>query len=69
MYGSAVGIGGVDKDSSQHHGYGTQLLKRAEEIARNAGKNKMIVISGVGVRAYYKKFGYKLEGPYVSKSL
>ena len=29
----------------------------------------MAVISGVGTRDYYRKLGYKLDGPYMSKSL
>ena len=27
------------------------------------------VISGVGVREYYRKLGYEREGPYMTKSL
>jgi len=27
------------------------------------------VISGVGTRHYYRKLGYELDGPYMSKSL
>ncbi len=54
----------------QHRGWGGKLLKKAEEIAREHGKNKMVVISGVGVRAYYQdKHGYHHEGPYMVKEL
>lgn len=54
----------------QHRGWGTKLLKKAEEIARSDKKKKMVVISGVGVRAYYiDKHGYEHDGPYVSKQL
>ena len=42
---------------------------KAEEIALSHDKNKMIVISGVGVRKYYEKFGYERDGPYMSKIL
>ena len=45
------------------------LLKKAEEIAKECGKNKMVVISGVGVRDYYRKLGYKLEGVYMVKKM
>ena len=34
-----------------------------------SGSSKMAVISGVGTRDYYRKLGYKLDGPYMSKSL
>jgi len=54
----------------QHRGWGKKLLKKAEEIAQKDNKKKMVVISGVGVRAYYiDKHGYKHDGPYVSKEL
>ncbi|CAN0346263.1 unnamed protein product, partial [Hapterophycus canaliculatus] len=49
-----VGEGG----ETQHQGLGTQLLARAEKIARQHGYCKMAVISGVGVRQYYERFGY-----------
>lgn len=69
VYGSAVALGTGDDDSSQHKGFGKQLLAKAEEIAKNAGYDKMLVISGVGVREYYRKFGYVREGPYVGKRI
>lgn len=28
-----------------------------------------VLISGVGTRDYYRKLGYELDGPYMSKSL
>jgi hypothetical protein len=45
------------------------LLKRAEEIAINNNFKKMAVISGIGVREYYKKQGYHIEGTFMVKSL
>lgn len=54
----------------QHRGWGKKLMRAAEEQAKKDGKNKMLVISGVGVRAYYQdKLGYTHEGPYMSKEL
>ncbi|MFT4250597.1 MAG: tRNA uridine(34) 5-carboxymethylaminomethyl modification radical SAM/GNAT enzyme Elp3 [Candidatus Woesearchaeota archaeon] len=54
----------------QHRGWGKKLLQKAEEIAKQDNKKKMVVISGVGVRAYYiDKHGYEHDGPYVSKQL
>ena len=44
-------------------------MEKAEEICRENGKNKLLVISGVGVKEYYRKLGYKDDGVYVSKSL
>ncbi len=67
VYGTATGIG--DEGSIQHRGWGRRLMQKAEEIARKAGKDKMVVISGVGAREYYKKLGYKKEGVYMTKKL
>ncbi len=53
----------------QHRGYGEALLAEAEEIANCAGYEKIAVTSGIGVRDYYRKFGYEREGPYMTKKL
>ena len=53
----------------QHKGLGKLLMKKAEEIARTEGMKKIAVISGVGVREYYRKLGYKLDGSYMVKGL
>jgi len=57
-------------DSSQHRGYGSNLLSIAENIVKNEfGLDSLSIISAVGTRRYYKKLGYKENGPYVSKEL
>jgi ELP3 family radical SAM enzyme/protein acetyltransferase len=55
--------------NSQHRGVGSKLIKMAEEIAINHGLKKMAIISGVGVRGYYRKFGYELEEHFMTKKL
>jgi len=79
VYGSQVGVGGeaavpddseLSVDQHQHKGYGRQLLAKAEELAADAGFDKLAVLSGIGVRQYYReKLEYKQDGPYVSKRL
>jgi len=66
-YGQAMEIGA--KGKVQHLGLGQKLLKAAEKIAEQNGITKIAVISGIGVRGYYKKFGYELEGTYMIKKL
>jgi len=45
-------------------------MEEAERIARGEhGSTKLAVISGVGTRDYYRRLGYELDGPYMSKSL
>ncbi len=53
----------------QHSGLGKQLLTEAEKITLSNNINKIAVISGVGVRNYYRKLGYKLNKSYMLKKL
>ncbi|USZ71812.1 tRNA uridine(34) 5-carboxymethylaminomethyl modification radical SAM/GNAT enzyme Elp3 [Natronosalvus halobius] len=69
VYGSEVSVGDASEgDQHQHQGYGRRLMTRAEELAVDAGYDKISVISGIGAREYYRnKLGYHQDGPYVSK--
>lgn len=67
IYGELVSVGG--KEKTQHRGIGSELIKVAEKISKENGAKKISVISGVGVRGYYKKRGYKLKNTYLEKSL
>jgi len=70
VYGPTVPIGITKGEAWQHKGFGKKLLQKAEIIVKEEfGMRKIVVISGVGTRQYYKKFGFKKEGPYVSKIL
>jgi len=70
VYGSMVPVGrGAKGTDWQHRGYGKELLEHAEEIAHEAGYRKLSIISGIGAREYYRKFGYILDGVYMSKNL
>ncbi|WP_323675826.1 tRNA uridine(34) 5-carboxymethylaminomethyl modification radical SAM/GNAT enzyme Elp3 [Halorubellus sp. PRR65] len=71
VYGNQVGVGDEGENADvQHRGYGRKLLAEAEDRARDAGFDKLSVISGIGVRQYYReKLGYHQDGPYVSKRL
>lgn len=53
----------------QHRGLGKELLARAEEIAAVNNCSKIAVISGVGVRDYYRHQGYRLRGTYMVKTI
>ncbi|XP_003746130.1 probable elongator complex protein 3 [Galendromus occidentalis] len=70
VYGSVVPVHSRDPTKFQHQGFGTLLMEEAERIAREEhNSTKIAVISGVGTRNYYRKLGYQLDGPYMSKSL
>ena len=71
VYGSLQSLN-VQEESGQkvqHSGLGKQLLETAEKIAQKSDFSKLSVISGVGVREYYRKQGYELEGTYMVKVL
>lgn len=72
VLGQMVDIGANSEftTTSQHKGYGSRLLEKAEEIVKNEfGMNSISIISAIGTRQYYKRFGYELNGPYVTKEL
>lgn len=57
-------------EAAQHIGLGKQLMAEAERIiSKETDYKKIAVISGVGVRGYYQKLGYKLEDEYMMKQL
>nr|XP_058144068.1 elongator complex protein 3 isoform X2 [Dasypus novemcinctus]XP_058144069.1 elongator complex protein 3 isoform X2 [Dasypus novemcinctus] len=70
VYGSVVPVNSRDPTKFQHQGFGMLLMEEAERIAREEhGSGKIAVISGVGTRNYYRKIGYRLQGPYMVKML
>jgi elongator complex protein 3 len=73
VYGPMARIGDLGQKQAkmwQHMGYGERLLAEAEKIASHEyNKNKLLVISGIGARDYYRKFGYNREGPYMAKKI
>jgi len=72
-YGQLVPLGKTGK--VQHSGLGKKLMVEAEKIVKTLNQvqgdkvKKIAIISGIGVRPYYKKMGYKLEGSYMVKNL
>jgi len=59
-----------NKGKVQHRGLGKKLIEKAQEITqREFGLGKMAVISGIGVREYYRKLGFKLQETYMVKEL
>jgi len=65
VYGAAAGLG--QEGEIQHRGLGKRLVEEAESVSRGSGKSKLAVISGVGVREYYRRLGYERQGPYMVK--
>lgn len=67
-YGKLISI--HQKGKVQHFGFGKNLIKEAEKITKKEFKlNKIAVISGVGVRDYYRKLDYWLKDNYMIKKI
>ena len=69
VYGNMIQIGNKNPSIGQHTGFGERLLKEAENLAINNNKDEIAIISGIGSRNYYRKFGYERKGPYMAKKL
>jgi len=70
VFGKSIKIGEHEENSIQHSGLGRKLMDEAEKISKESfDAKKLLVISAVGTREYYKKLGYSLDGPYMSKQL
>jgi elongator complex protein 3 len=69
VYGQSLELGAQQGGLVQHIGIGSDLISQAEEIARNGGYKRMVVISAVGTRAYYLQRGYKRGEYYLVKNL
>jgi elongator complex protein 3 len=70
VYGSLVPVGKHFAKAWQHKGYGGILLSEAESITQeDYGFKKISVISALGTKQYYRRFGYNNDGVYMSKIL
>ncbi|MDH7510283.1 MAG: tRNA uridine(34) 5-carboxymethylaminomethyl modification radical SAM/GNAT enzyme Elp3 [Methanolinea sp.] len=70
VYGSVVPLGSFPSaEQRQHRMFGKALLSATEETAASEGYRAITVMSGIGVRPYYRRHGYERRGPYMHKKL
>lgn len=74
VYGRSLAVGeeggGAGARGIQHSGLGRRLMSEAERVARGElGADRLLVISAVGTRGYYRRLGYERLGPYMSRGL
>ncbi len=81
VFGQLVSLDQKDSDDTksslirvgpewQHRGYGQLLIEESEQYAREHwDAKKLLIMSGVGVRQYYSKLGYNMDGVYMGKIL
>lgn len=69
VYGAVVGIGERSAQGAQHSGLGRSFTERACTIAREAGFDRIAVISAIGTRGYYRALGFEDGALYQSRAL
>ncbi len=70
VLGNVVPVGSNSEKHWQHHGLGMNLVREAERISlEEYDKNRILIISGIGVRNYFRNLGYERLGPYMAKQL
>jgi elongator complex protein 3 len=70
VLGRELSIGERTSEALQHRGYGKELISEAERICfEEFDKKRLFVLSGVGVKQYYRVLGFIDDGIYLSKSL
>ena len=70
IYGLETPVGLWDDLSFQHKGYGSKLLAEAERVSSEEfDAKRILVLSGIGAREYYRKKGYHNSYPYMEKEL
>jgi len=69
IFGPVVQVGKkANENQWQHKGWGELLMHEAERISKDEfDAQKIVVLAGIGTRNYYRRFGYKQEGPYMVK--
>lgn len=68
VYGVAARVG-QEGVAAQHRGLGRALVAWACELSREAGFERINVISAVGTREYYRSLGFADHGLYQQKAL
>jgi len=69
VYGQSLEVGSKQAGAAQHIGLGTTLLQKAEKITRQAGLKKLVVISAIGTREYYRNRKFEQGDLYMTKIL
>jgi len=69
VYGQSLAVGSEMSGAAQHIGLGTNLLKNAEEIAREHGFSRLAVIAAIGTRRYYQSRGFERGELYMIREI
>ncbi len=68
ILGREISIGKQGKMAIQHRGFGRELIEESERIcSEEFDCTRLFVLSGVGVKEYYRNLGFEDDGFYLSK--
>lgn len=70
VLGRELSLGMRTNKDLQHKGFGKELIAEAERVcSKEFDKKQLFVLSGVGVKEYYRNLGFKDNGVYLSKTI
>ena len=70
ILGRELSLGERSNKGFQHRGYGRELIQEAERICMEEyEKDSLFVLSGIGVKPYYRRLNFKDNGVYLEKKL
>jgi len=70
VLGRELSIGKRSQEGWQHRGFGKELIEEAVRIcSEEFDKKYLFVLSGIGVKPYYRKLGFIDRGAYLFKKL
>jgi elongator complex protein 3 len=70
VLGRELPIGKKSEEGWQHRGFGKELIEEAMSVCTEEfNKKYLFVLSGIGVKPYYRKLGFKDKGSYLYKKL
>ncbi len=70
VYGRSLPLHSRSAESAQHASLGKALLAEAERISKDEfNARKILVISGIGAREYYRMLSYRLSSAYMAKTI
>jgi elongator complex protein 3 len=69
VYGGSLALGDRSQDKPQHRGLGGRLVEEAAQRAREAGFERLTVISAIGTRDWYRRLGFQSTGLYQQRCL
>jgi elongator complex protein 3 len=70
IVGRELPLGSHNNQAYQHKGYGKKLINAAAQLCiEEFNKHRLFVLSGIGVKPYYRQLGFIDNGIYLQKTI